>query len=118
MNRNGIFYLKLFLLIFFIVFTISYTIFQSKKIITGPVIEIVYPENGYKTNERLIEIKGKAKNISSFKINDALVLIEQNGNFSRKLLLGDGYNIIKVSAEDKFGKKIEKIVELICDCKE
>jgi hypothetical protein len=35
------------------------------------------------------------------------------GNFSEKLLLSPGYNIIKIVAEDKFGSKTEERVEVI-----
>ena len=79
----------------------------------GPVITINEPKNGSTTEEQMIKIAGAAKNIKSISLDDRPIFIDEAGSFSEKLLLSEGYNIIKISAWDKFSKKTEKTIELV-----
>ena len=46
-------------------------------------------------------------------MNDRPIYIDEAGAFSERLLLSEGYNILKVSAWDKFNKKTEKLIEVV-----
>ncbi len=92
---------------------ISYSIFQAWKIIQGPVITLYAPSNGQTFNQALIEIEGRAKNISYLKLNDRPIFTDKTGYFKEKYLLSPGYNIIKLDGVDKFKKYTEKKLELI-----
>jgi hypothetical protein len=105
--------LKIGLFIFLGLAILGYTIFQSQKIISGPVINILSPQNGSTLNEELILIEGMTKNISHINLNDRQIFTDKNGYFAEKFLLSPGYNVIKIDAEDKFNKKEQKILELI-----
>lgn len=71
------------------------------------------PQNGTITNQQLIKISGVAKNAKKITLNDRVIDIDEAGAFSERLLLSEGYNILKVSGWDKFDKKVEKIIEVV-----
>lgn len=114
MNRGYIkLYLKIFLGILFIALISGYAFYQSRNLVAGPVIIINEPENGTTSNQQLLKISGVAKNVKKITLNDRAIDIDEAGNFSERLLLSEGYNIIKISAWDKFDKKTEKIIEIV-----
>lgn len=90
-----------------------YAYYQTKNLLSGPLIEITSPQNGKTFIEPLIEIVGVAKNSSRITLNDRPILIDEAGNFKEKLLLSEGYNIIDFKAEDRFGEKINKTLEVV-----
>ena len=113
MNRNATSKLKIGLFSLFGIIIIGYSLFQAQKLILGPIIEIYTPQNGAIYNQTLIEISGRAKNISYLNLNDRAIFTDKDGYFKEKLLLSPGYNIIKLDARDKFKNYTEKRLELI-----
>lgn len=105
--------IKISSLIAIVIFIGSYSLYEARNIIRGPVLEIFEPTDGSAIENPLIEIKGMAQNISAIKINDRPITVDKEGVFAEKLLLSPGYNIIKLSAEDKFGRHTEKMLELV-----
>lgn len=92
---------------------VAYSIFQSQKLLTGPVIMIYSPQNGSTYNQSLIAIEGRAKNVAHISLNDRPIFTDKTGYFQEKILLSPGYNIIKLQAEDKFKNIVEKRLELV-----
>lgn len=95
------------------VIIVSYSFFQAWKMIQGPVITIYSPENGRTFNQALIEIEGRAKNISHLNLDDRPIFTDKTGYFKEKFLLSPGYNVIKLDATDKFKKYTEKRLYLV-----
>lgn len=113
MNRNAISLLKIGSLVLLGTLIVGYSALQAWKLLTGPVIDIYTPQNGAVYESTLIEIDGRARNVSYLNLNDRKIFTDTNGYFSEKLLLSPGYNIIKLDARDKFGTHTEKRLELI-----
>ncbi len=113
MNRNAISILKICALSLLVVVIAGYSLFQAQKLLAGPVIQIFTPQNGATYSQTLIEIDGQAKNIAYINLNDKQMFTDKNGNFSEKLLLSPGYNVVKLDAWDKFGKQTEKKLQLV-----
>ena len=113
MNRNALFTLKMTFLSIFGMIIVGYSLFQAKKLLTGPIIEIFSPENGITYNQTLIEIDGRARNISYLNLDDRPIFTDKEGYFKEKLLLSPGYNIIKLDGRDKFKTYREKKLEII-----
>jgi len=110
-NLKFIFGLVVFILIFS---TISgYAYLKSREFFQGPAISITSPVNGSTLSEAPVTIEGNAQNISHITLNGAAIFIDSQGNFSEKLLLLPGYNIMTLSAEDRFGKQTKKTLELV-----
>lgn len=113
MKHNGIYYLKLYALIGLGVLVVGYSLFQGQKIIQGPMITVRAPLNGATYITPLIEVRGTAKNVNSITLNDRILYIDRQGNFTDSLLLIPGYNIIKIEAKDRFGAETKKMIEII-----
>jgi len=113
MNRNALSILRVGSLSLLAIVIIGYSLFQAQKILAGPVIEITTPQNGATYNSTLIEIDGRAENIAYLNLDDRKIFTDKDGNFSEKLLLSPGYNVVKLDAWDKFGKQTEKKLELV-----
>lgn len=92
---------------------ISFVIFQSRNIITGPRINIDSPLNGAVMDESVTIIEGTTENISEIKLNGRNISVDEEGDFKEKLLLSYGYNTIILEAKDRFNRKIVKKLELV-----
>jgi len=112
-ERNAKTWLKIGTITFLVVVIVGYSIFQARKILEGPDLNLTSPKSGTIYTEPLVEIAGTASNIKEIRLDDRPINITEEGEFREKLLLFPGYNIIKLSAEDKFGKKTEKKIELV-----
>ena len=113
MNRSAISILRISIVTLLVLIIVGYSLFQAKKLITGPVIDIYTPQNGATYNQTLIEIDGRALNTAHLNLNGRKIFTDKEGYFKEKLLLSPGYNIIKLDAVDKFKKYTEKTLELI-----
>ncbi len=80
---------------------------------TGPKITVTSPPNGAAVSESLISIDGQAKNTKIITLNDRPIVVDEKGNFSEKILLSYGYNVLELKAEDKFGKKTEQELQIV-----
>jgi hypothetical protein len=92
---------------------IFYGYYQSQDLIGGPKIDIVNPENGSVSESSFIEISGRALNIVRISLNDRSIFVDEEGNFTEKMLLLEGYNIMEVKAEDRFGRETKKILQIV-----
>lgn len=90
---------------------LTYVYFQFHNYLIGPTINLSYPIAGSIVYGPEIEIRGIAKRTSSLSLNDAVVFIDPSGLFKEKLILGNGYNIMKFEAKDRFGKIARKLLE-------
>lgn len=113
MNEKSTFIIKVAAVVGVGVCIAFYFFYQARDLIQGPSIAIETPQNGASLATPLLEIKGVASNISSITLNDTPIFVDEEGVFKEKILLSPGYNIIKLSALDKFGRKTEKLLQLI-----
>ncbi len=113
MSRNASYYLKAGSLLLLILIIAGYAFYQARNIIFGPHITLSAPVNGETYANPAIDIKGVVTNAAYFAIDDNPVLLDKNGDFDEQLLLGDGYNIIKVDARDQFGKNKQILLQVI-----
>ncbi|MFH1402208.1 MAG: hypothetical protein ABIG87_01110 [Patescibacteria group bacterium] len=93
--------------------TIGYSYHQTRAYAQGPILELSEPLNGYSYQSKIVFVKGRAKNISYISLNDRQVFVDELGNLNEKLLLSPGYNIIKVTASDKYDREIVKKIEVV-----
>lgn len=92
---------------------LGYSYFALGDYIRGPQIELSTPENGFSTTTQKIDIVGKTIHANVLFINDASTTLDLKGNFSESLLLSPGYNIIKVKAEDRYRRFVQKDIEIV-----
>ena len=101
------------LIIVFFLMLVSYSLFQARFIILGPSLKVYYPQNGTALTSPVVTITGKASNIAFISLNDRPIYVDQNGNWSEKLIAPKGLSIMTVRARDRFGRKTEKQIEVM-----
>lgn len=77
---------------------------QSAAFIRGPVVTIEGPQDGETFRKQRITVQGSAEHIAYMRLNGRQIYTNQQGVFREALLLAPGYNIITITAEDKFGR--------------
>ncbi len=110
-------YIKILLGVLFIAVIFGYTYFQSTFLAEGPQFTFVSPASGTIIEDSLVEIKGVVLRISDISLNGSPIFIDEEGNFSEMILLSPGQNIITLEAQDKFERKITRVLELVSDVK-
>ena len=90
----------------------GYAMLTARNLIAGPVVELIEPKNGENLEEELVAVKGRTKNIVSISLNDHPITVDQQGNFEEKIILAQGYNIIKFEVTDRFGGERDYLFEL------
>lgn len=90
-----------------------YVLFQAKNLILGPQITITEPADGVTVSFNVVSIKGIARNISEITLDDSPIFIDTKGVFAEKLIVPPGYSIIKLSAQDRFGRKKTTLLHIV-----
>lgn len=78
------------------VFILAYAFSGIKELILGPRLSILAPKNGALFDKELMAVRGEVKNIASLTLNDRPIFTDEKGVFKEKLLLYEGYNILKL----------------------
>ena len=90
-----------------------YTIFELRHLIAGPIIALSYPLNGMTVADPLIEIAGSTKNVTHLTLNDRQIFVDSKGELRESLLLASGYNVLRIEARDRFGRKVTHTLEVV-----
>lgn len=106
-------YLKISVILATFLTILTYACYEASAIIKGPSIVIEYPQNGLSVHNEMLAIQGHANNISFLYLNGRPVYTNSAGKFIEKIILSSGLNSLFIQAEDRVGKKIEKILEII-----
>ena len=112
MKRSYILFIRISILVVVSLIIVGYGLFQARDLLRGPEISISSPQNGSSFASSTVVVAGLASNITHISLDDRPIFVDKLGNFSEELLLSPGYNIIKLEAQDKFGRKKVKLLEL------
>jgi len=91
---------------------IGYGAFRAKDLAEGPKLDITSPENGMTLYDSLLEIRGTAENISFLTLNGNKIFTDESGIYDEQILLAPGYNVITLTARDRFGRIATKTLQL------
>ncbi|MBI2100301.1 MAG: hypothetical protein HYT48_03115 [Candidatus Vogelbacteria bacterium] len=97
----------------FFVFIGGYAVYQSSQMMIGPKINLRSPTDGATEGQALVSVEGQARRIAYLTLDDNPIFTDEAGNFKEKLLLAPGYNIIKLHAEDRFRRVIERRLQIM-----
>lgn len=97
----------------FILAIVGYTIFEARYLILGPTIRITEPVKLITEVSSPTTIAGNAKNLVRISLNDRPIFVDESGNFNEKLLLQEGYTIMRITAEDRFGRKTSTLLHFV-----
>ena|SRR3990167_2041295 len=87
-----------------------YALFEARGQVFGPAIEIGLYDTV--VHDSFIEISGKAERISKLSMNGYDIPVTENGEFSEAYILAPGYNRIVFDANDTYGRKVSKTLEI------
>lgn len=97
----------------FFVLIIAYALFGSHNLITGVKITNVNIVDGATVENSIQAITGNAQNATKLTLNGREITLDEEGNFNETIALLSGYNIINITAKDKFGYIDEKNYKLM-----
>ncbi len=118
MNNDAKKIVKVGSLSIFFIMIILYGVFVSKDFIFGVKIKNVSLEglsaqSGATVKKNIMKVNGNAKNAINLTLDGREISVDQAGNFNETIALLPGYNIINITAEDKFGYRDEKNYKLM-----
>lgn len=104
--------IKNIIIVILVFLCILYISFYIKNIISPPPLEITSPSDNFVSASHDITVFGNTDKKANVSINEESVLIDENGNFSKKINLKKGVNTITILAQKKYSKvrKINRIV--------
>ena len=82
---------------------LAYIMFQARFLINGPQLTITDPLPSIQ-NERQITLTGTASNVTEIYLNGRPIVTDENGTFSEKVVLENGYTIVRIDAIDLYGR--------------
>ena len=114
MSNNNTNIIKKSIYIILFIALIGYSLYNSRILIKGPEIIITEPSNGSVIEDSpLIRVKGSATNIAFIELNGKQINVNEDSVFDEPTLLYPGYNVITISAVDKFERNITEKIELV-----
>jgi len=94
-------------------FIVFYAFFRSEDLLLGVKIKNINIVDGAIVKNSIIAVTGNAKNAINLTLNGREITINENGDFNETIALLAGYNIINITAKDKFGYVDEKNYKLM-----
>jgi hypothetical protein len=94
------------LLTWFSLTVIGYGIYRALPIILGPKIELNSPTEGEVVKGTSITVSGSVLRAKSLYINSIPTAFNDTGNFTTRLAVYPGSNILIIEAYDRFGRKV------------
>lgn len=80
-----------------------YFLFQARFIIAGPQISLDGEMANVQT-ERVITLNGTAANVTALYLNGRPIVTDETGVFREKVILENGYTIVRLEAVDRYGR--------------
>ena len=96
-------YVRFFGILVLITLTVLYVHFQARNILEGPLIDLT-SEYVPVQHERSVGLAGKAHNIVKLTLNGREIHTDESGAFNQTLVLPNGYTIMELTAQDRFGR--------------
>ncbi len=81
---------------------------EALPLLRGPAVTITAPLPGATAMDGMVTVTGIASRVNSLSLNGAPLLIDEEGNFSRLIVLPRGNAILTLTASDRFGRSITK----------
>lgn len=103
---------NVFLILGLFLFMGIYTALNTKLLVRGVALEISGIEDGKIYEAGYLDIEGNARRSVRLLVNGRDVSVNQGGEFYDVLVLLPGYNIVTITAEDRFGKITKKTFEV------
>lgn len=104
---------KILLIVLAAAIVLGYGAFQFRNLAFGPRIWITSPRDGEATTTPVISVSGIIENAAFITFNGAQIFTDETGNWNEDIVLMSGYNVLTVTAKDRFGKVATKTLHII-----
>ena len=111
--KKPIKFIKLILLLIAFLLILFYAYYQTKGYLKGPILELTEPADGATLFQSAVTVKGFAKNIAYLSLNGRQIFTDPTGQFSEKILLNEGFNLVEITTKDKYERKNKKKLRLV-----
>jgi hypothetical protein len=99
-------------LIILILIIFIYGLFRIYPFIVGPVITLNSPYDGQVIPDATFLVTGKVTRAKVITLQGRPITIDKEGNFKETLVTHSPYTILVLEAEDVYGKRVKKIVNV------
>jgi hypothetical protein len=99
-------YLKIGFGVLLGVFFLTYAVYQARNLIQGPTITLS-TEVEITQSTRGLTISGIARNVVVLRMNGKEIHTNERGAFEHTLTLENGYTIMTLEAEDRYGRRTD-----------
>jgi hypothetical protein len=82
---------------------VLYVLFQARFLIAGPTIALSQNLANPQL-ERVVTLSGTARNIARMTLNGHAIYTDASGYFTEDVILENGYTIVTLQAEDRYGR--------------
>ena len=89
-----------------------YVHFQARNFLEGPMVSLT-DTHTVLHHDKLIPLSGTAHNIVKLTLNGQEIHTNEAGSFSHTLVLEDGYTIMTLRAQDRFGRTTSLMREYV-----
>lgn len=93
----------------------GYIFYSVKNFTSAPNLEISSPVAESIINQDSVEIVGKTDIGATLKINEQVVLIDENGNFKETVKLQPGINNLEVRVTNRLKKETVKVIKILAE---
>lgn len=93
----------------------GYGLIKAWPLLSGPELVLTSPTLGAVSPDGFITVSGKALHTQSLSLDGGPLLLDEQGNFSRTLLLPRGGVILSLTATDRFGRTTSKQPALLIE---
>jgi len=90
---------------FFICLFIAFLGYQFFLFLGPPKLQVTVPSENQVVQESVVEVKGRSDSDASVYLNEVLISLDEQGNFSEFINLTPGENLIRIEAVSRRGKK-------------
>jgi len=92
---------------------LGYLGFQFVKFNSPPTLEVAKPQNNFITTSNKVDVSGKTDSDATVKINNQLVLVNDDGIFNEEIEVFEGTKAIEIIATSRSGKQTKIIRDII-----
>jgi hypothetical protein len=82
---------------------VVYVHFQARFFLQGPIVTL-FGDYTPLQHTRTIKLEGSTQNIVKLTLNGREIHTTESGMFSQEVILENGYSILEIHAQDRFGR--------------
>lgn len=86
---------------------VGYGVLEALPLVEGPSLTVAVTRDASST-PGIVTLTGTARRVSELALDGSPILTDENGGFSRLIVLPQGTSIMNLTATDRFGRSITR----------